>query len=143
MVLGGLTIPHELGLEGHSDADVLVHALCDALLGAAALGDVGEHFPDSDSKWKDADSMDLLSGVLSMLAEDGWKVGNIDCTIMAEAPRLAPHRDAMRENLAKRCGIDKGKVSVKATTVEGLGSIGRREGIAAHAVVMIHDDEKG
>lgn len=143
LVIGGVTIEHDKGLAGHSDADVLAHAVCDALLGAAALGDIGEHFPDTDPIWQGADSMELLSKVAGMLQENNWSIVNVDCTVIAQEPRLAPHRDAMRTNLAKSCGMDKSRVSVKATTAEGAGSVGRKESMAAQAVVMIQDDVNG
>ncbi len=137
LVLGGVTVPYERGLEGHSDADVLVHAVCDAVLGALALGDLGVHFPDSDPRWKDADSRVLLRHVASLAEERGWHVGNLDATLIAQAPKLAPHVPAMRANLAAdlACGI--GEISVKATTTERLGFAGRGEGIAALATVLL------
>lgn len=137
LFLGGVEIPHPQGLEGHSDADVLMHAVCDALLGAAALGDIGTHFPDSDPKWEGASGTELLSAVVAKLAGEGWGVGNVDCTVLAEGPLIAPHSKAMRGNIAACCGTGAGSVSVKATTLEGLGFVGRREGIAAQAVVTI------
>lgn len=136
-MLGGVTIPHEVGLAGHSDADVLCHAVADAALGAGARGDIGGLFPDTDARWKDADSLDLLGRVNAELAAHGWRVVNSDATVIAEAPRLAPHIDAMRTNLAKALGCDASRVSVKATTVEGMGALGRGEGIAAMAVVTV------
>ena len=137
LVLGGVTVPYERGLEGHSDADVLVHAVCDAVLGALALGDLGVHFPDSDPRWKDVDSRVLLRHVASLAKERGWHVGNLDATLIAQAPRLAPHVPTMRANLAAdlACGI--GEISVKATTTERLGFAGRGEGIAALATVLL------
>ena len=137
LILGGVRIPHATGLLGHSDADVLTHAIMDALLGAVADGDIGRHFPDTDPRWKDADSLDLLRQVTARLASLGWQVGNVDATVLAEAPRLAPHIDRMRTRLAAALGVADGAVSVKATTVEGLGAIGRREGISAMAVATV------
>lgn len=136
-IIGGVDIPHETGLLGHSDADVLTHAVMDALLGAAALGDIGKLFPDSDPAYAGADSIALLKNVGERLAGQGWKVGNIDATVIAQAPRLAPHIDAMRENLARALGIEAGQVNVKATTEERLGFTGAKEGIAAHAVCLL------
>lgn len=137
LVLGGVRIPHSLGLLGHSDADVLVHALMDALLGAAALGDIGLHFPDTDPAYKGADSMRLLEQVARLLAGRHYAIANIDATVIAEAPKLRPHIDAMRANLARVLQIHPDTVSVKATTVEGMGALGRKEGIAALASVLI------
>lgn len=137
LVLGGVTIPHALGLLGHSDADVLAHAIMDALLGAVAQGDIGRHFPDTDPRWKDADSLQLLHQVTELLAALGWRIGNVDATVMAEAPKLAPHIPAMRQRLAQAMRITEGEVSVKATTLEGLGPLGQREGIAAMAVASV------
>ena len=132
LVLGGVDIPYERGLDGHSDADVLLHAVCDAILGALALGDIGMHFPDTDPRWKDADSRVLLRHVAALAADEGWRVGNLDVTVIAQAPKLAPHVPAMRANLAADLACDVGAVSVKATTTERLGFTGRGEGIAAH-----------
>lgn len=137
LILGGVEIPHEKGLLGHSDADVLAHAVMDALLGAAALGDIGKHFPDNDEKYKDADSIELLKEVCRILCENGYKIGNIDSTILCQSPKLAPHIDSMRKNLAEACGIDISLVSVKATTEEKLGFTGDGSGIAVHAVCLI------
>ncbi len=137
LVVGGVDIPHDRGLEGHSDADVLAHALMDALLGAVADGDIGHHFPPSDARWKDADSMALLQQVAGRLRTAGWGIVNTDATVLAEAPRLAPFIAAMRQNLARAMSIDVQAVSVKATTVEGMGAIGRREGISAMAVATV------
>lgn len=137
LILGGVEIPYEKGLLGHSDADVLVHAVADALLGAAALGDIGRHFPDSDPKYKNADSLILLSEVCRLLADKGYKVINIDSTVIAQAPKLMPYVEQMRANLAGACGIEAGQVSVKATTEEKLGFTGSGEGIAAHAVCLL------
>ncbi len=139
LVLGGVLIAHPLGLLGYSDADVLCHAVADALLGAVADGDIGQHFPDTDSAWKDADSLDLLGRVAQRLRGRGATIVNTDATVMAEAPRLAPHVPAMRERLARAMGIDVGQVSVKATTFERMGALGRGEGIAVLAVAMVED----
>jgi len=138
LVLGGVTIPHPKGLLGHSDADVLIHAVMDALLGAAALGDLGAHFPPSDPKWKGADSRELLRQVGALLQKAGWQPGNIDATVLAEQPKLAPHIPAMRAHLAQDLGLPLDAVSVKATTTEKLGFVGREEGMAAEAAVLIH-----
>ena len=137
LIIGGVEIPHTLGLLGHSDADVLLHAVCDALLGAAALGDIGKHFPDSDPAYKGIDSTLLLKYCGKLLAEQGYAVGNIDATVIAQKPKLAPHISAMRENIASCLGIGMDQVNVKATTEERLGFSGREEGIASHAVVII------
>ena len=137
LILGGVEVPFERGLLGHSDADVLTHAVMDALLGAAALGDIGKLFPDSDPAYEGADSLALLERVARALNENGYKIGNVDATVLAQRPRLAPHIPAMREKLAAAMGADPGRVSVKATTEEGLGFTGAGEGIAAHAVALI------
>jgi 2-C-methyl-D-erythritol 2,4-cyclodiphosphate synthase len=137
LVLGGVEILHAQGLLGHSDADVLTHALMDALLGAVADGDIGRHFPDKDPRWKDADSLDLLRQVVARVRDLGWQVGNVDVTVLAEAPRLAPYVARMCERLAAAMNVATGQVSVKATTVEGMGAIGRREGISAMAVATV------
>ena len=137
LILGGVDIPYERGLLGHSDADVLAHAVMDALLGAAALGDIGQHFPDSDPAYSGADSLELLGAVKGLLKEAGYTVGNVDATVLAQAPKLAPHIPRMRANLARAMGVDVGQVSVKATTEEGLGFTGQKEGIAAHAVALL------
>ena len=137
LILGGVEIPWEKGLLGHSDADVLTHAVMDALLGAAALGDIGQHFPDRDPKYAGINSLLLLDKVAKLLKENGWQVGNIDATVIAQRPKLAPHLPQMRQNLAERLGIDVGQVSIKATTEEGLGFTGRGEGMAAHAVCLL------
>ena len=136
-VIGGVHIPYERGLLGHSDADVLLHAICDALLGAAALGDIGKHFPDSDARYKGIDSRTLLKHVAALIKLRGWKVGNIDATIIAQMPRMAPHIAAMVKNIADDLGVDAGQVNVKATTTEELGFTGRGEGIAAEAVCLL------
>ena len=140
LVLGGVVVPHERGLDGHSDADVLLHAVCDAILGALALPDVGVQFPDTDPRWKDADSRVLLRHVASLASAQGWRVGNLDVTVIAQAPKLAPHVLAMRANLAADLSSDIGTVSVKATTTERLGFAGRGEGIAALATVLLVRD---
>ena len=138
LVLGGVKIPDaEHGLAGHSDADVLTHAVIDALLGAAGLGDIGLHFPDTDERWRDADSIDLLRAVRGMLADAGFTPSNVDATAACEAPRLAPWRDAMRERLAEALGLEPAAVNVKFTTGEGMGFVGRGEGVAAMAVATI------
>lgn len=137
LIIGGVDIPYEKGLLGHSDADVLTHAVMDALLGAAALGDIGKHFPDNDESYKNADSLVLCAKVAELLFGASYRVVNIDATIIAQAPKLAPHIDKMRENLAHALGVDKGLVSIKATTEEGLGFTGEKSGIAAHAVCLI------
>jgi 2-C-methyl-D-erythritol 4-phosphate cytidylyltransferase/2-C-methyl-D-erythritol 2,4-cyclodiphosphate synthase len=137
LVLGGVVVPHERGLLGHSDADVAVHALMDALLGAIAAGDIGQHFPDTDSAWKDADSIRLLEAVAAILGGRGWRIVNTDLTILCEKPKLAPHIPEMRRRMAEAMGVAMDAVSVKATTVEGMGAIGRREGIAAQAVATV------
>ena len=139
LILGGVEIPYEKGLLGHSDADVLTHALMDALLGAAALGDIGGLFPDNDPKYEGADSVGLLREVRRVLSENGWRVGNVDCTVIAQRPKLAPHIPQMRRNLADAMGVDLNCVSVKATTEEGLGFSGEGLGIAAHAVVLLEE----
>ena len=136
-IIGGVEIPYERGLLGHSDADVLLHAICDALLGAAALGDIGKHFPDSDARYKGIDSRTLLKHVAALINERGWKVGNIDATIIAQMPRMAPHIPAMVKNIATDLGVEAGQVNVKATTTETLGFTGRGEGIAAEAVCLL------
>jgi 2-C-methyl-D-erythritol 2,4-cyclodiphosphate synthase len=137
LVIGGVEIAHEKGLLGHSDADVLLHAICDALLGAAALGDIGRHFPDSDPRYKGIDSRELLRRVAGLVREEGLVPENVDATIIAEAPRMAPHVPAMVANIAADLGIDEARVNVKATTTERLGFTGRGEGIAAQAVCLL------
>ena len=136
-IIGGVEIPYEKGLLGPSDADVLLHAVSDALLGAAALGDIGGMFPDTDDAFLGADSLVLLEQVVHRLKENGYRVGNIDATIIAQAPKMAPHIPAMRENIANACGVELGAVNVKATTEEHLGFTGRKEGVSAHAVALI------
>lgn len=137
LVLGGVTIPHELGLAGHSDADAVIHAVVDALLGAAALGDIGQHFPSSDLRWKDQPGAVFLTYTLDLLCQHGWQISNIDATIIAERPRMGPHIPAMRAHLAEHLRLEIGQVSVKATTTDGLGFTGRREGIACQAVALL------
>ena len=137
LIIGGVTIPHPRGLEGHSDADVLLHAICDALIGAAALGDIGKHFPDSDPQYKGVDSRKLLRATSALLKKNGWRVANLDATIIAQEPRMAPHIAAMVANIAADIGVASGDVNVKAKTTEKLGFTGRGEGIAAEAVVLI------
>ncbi|HKY61071.1 MAG TPA: 2-C-methyl-D-erythritol 2,4-cyclodiphosphate synthase [Gemmatimonadota bacterium] len=137
LVLGGVEIDHPRGLAGHSDADVLCHAIADAILGAAALGDIGHHFPPDDPRWKDADSRDVLRLVAVRLREAGWEIANVDATVLAEAPRIGPYADRMRSEIAAALSIRAGEVGVKATTMEGLGPIGRGEGIAALAVATV------
>jgi 2-C-methyl-D-erythritol 2,4-cyclodiphosphate synthase len=137
VVLGGVTIPHSQGLEAHSDGDVLIHAICDALLGAVAAGDIGHHFPDTDPANAGVNSRVLLTRVLELVRDKGWKLANLDSTIIAQAPRMAPHILAMRTRLAADFNVEVGRINVKATTTEQLGFIGRGEGIAAHAVVLL------
>lgn len=139
LIVGGVEIPHEKGLLGHSDADVLLHAICDALLGAAALGDLGQHFPDSDPRYKGIDSLKLLQHVGTLLQEKGFRPHNIDTVIIAEAPKMAPHRPKMCENIAQALSMPIDKVSVKATTEEGLGFTGKKEGMAAWASVTLDE----
>lgn len=136
-IIGGVDIPHEKGLLGHSDADVLLHAVSDAILGAAAMGDIGCLFPDNDPKFEGADSLKLLEEVVRVIKEKGYVIGNVDATVIAQRPKLKPHTLKMRENIAKACGIDVDSVSVKATTEEKLGFTGSEEGISAHSVVLI------
>lgn len=136
-IIGGVDIPHEKGLDGHSDADVLLHAICDALLGAAGLGDIGQHFPDSDEKYKGMDSRHLLRHVICLLRNRHFSILNIDATVIAEAPRLASHIPQMRANLSEDCDLPQDMINVKATTTEKLGFVGREEGIAAEAVCLI------
>ena len=137
LILGGVDVPHELGLVGHSDADVLTHAVMDALLGAAGLGDIGTHFPDTDATYEGASSLALLERVVQLLTSNGWQVGNVDATLVAQRPRLASYLPAMRENLARCMDILPSRVNVKATTEEGLGFTGTGQGMAAHAVCLI------
>ncbi len=137
LILGGVKIPYELGLDGHSDADVLLHAVSDALLGAAGLGDIGRHFPDTDPQYKGADSLKLLEAVAKKITAAGYRVGNVDVTMIAQKPKLASHIGIMRENIAKAIGIEAGRVNVKATTEEHLGFTGTGEGMACHAVCLL------
>lgn len=139
LILGGIDIPHEKGLLGHSDADVLVHAIMDALLGAAALGDIGKHFPDTDPDYSGADSMKLFERVCEIIREKGYEISNIDSTICAQAPKLSPYIEAMREKIAQSAGLDVSRISVKATTEEKLGFTGEKLGISATAVALIYD----
>jgi len=138
LIIGGVDIPNEKGLDGHSDADVLLHALCDALLGAGALGDIGRHFPDTDSRYKNADSRMLLREVSRLVQEAGYRILNIDATIIAQAPKMAPHIPSMVNNIAADLGLSHGQVNIKATSTEGLGFTGRAEGIAAEAIVLLN-----
>lgn len=138
LIIGGVDIPYEKGLLGHSDADVLVHAVMDSMLGAAALGDIGKHFPDNDISYKNADSIELLKKVSDIIKQKGYNLGNIDSTVLCQSPKLAGYIDKMRENIAFACGIDIEAVSVKATTEEQLGFTGKGEGIAAHAVCLLY-----
>lgn len=140
LIVGGVDIPYEFGLLGHSDADVLLHAISDAILGAAALGDIGGMFPDTDDKWKGADSLVLLEAVVKRVNDEGYFIENIDSTLIAQQPKMKPHILSMRENIAKACGIDVSQVSVKVTTEEQLGFTGRKEGISAHAVVLLNNE---
>lgn len=142
LILGGVEIPYELGLLGHSDADVLLHGIKDALLGAAALGDIGKHFPDTEAEYKGASSIKLLKHVGRLLREEGYEINNIDGTIIAEKPKMAPYIPQMRKNIAEALGIDEGQINVKATTTEGLGFEGRKEGIASMAIASIKKIEK-
>ncbi|HWT22452.1 MAG TPA: 2-C-methyl-D-erythritol 2,4-cyclodiphosphate synthase [Solirubrobacteraceae bacterium] len=137
LILGGVDIPHEEGLTGHSDADVLTHAIIDALLGAAGLGDIGQHFPDTDPRYAGADSMEMLRTVVAFLEQNGFTIEHVDSTVMMERPRLAPYRDAMREGIARALGVALSAVNVKATTGEKLGFVGRSEGVAAMAVATL------
>lgn len=139
LIVGGVEIPGELGLDGHSDADVLTHAIIDALLGAAGLGDIGEHFPDTDERWRGADSIALLRSVIETLAHRGLAVVNVDCTLVMQAPKLAPHKQAIRARLAGALGVEQRDVNVKATTGEGIGFVGRGEGVAAMAVAVVRE----
>lgn len=137
IIVGGVTIPHTQALIAHSDGDVLLHAICDALLGAMSLGDIGHHFPDTDNRWKDADSRDLLRGVAAIMQREGFELGNIDSTLIAQAPKFAPHIIEMRSNIAEDMEVTVDQISVKATTTETLGFTGRGEGIAAQAIVLL------
>jgi len=137
MIIGGVSIPYELGLDGHSDADVLLHAIMDAMLGAAALGDIGKHFPDTDPAYKGVSSMKLLEKVRDLVEEEGYFVGNIDATIIAQKPKMRPYIDEMRQNVAKALGVDLSCINIKATTEEGLGFTGKMEGISSQAICML------
>ena len=137
LVLGGVAVPHDRGLAGHSDGDVVAHAVMDALLGAAALGDIGTHFPPDDPRYRDADSLSLLAEATQLLRESGWQAANLDATIVAERPRLEPHIEEMRNRVSAALGLETGQVSMKATTTDGLGFTGKEEGMAAHAVAAI------
>jgi 2-C-methyl-D-erythritol 2,4-cyclodiphosphate synthase len=139
LILGGVTIPHHQGPIGHSDADVLIHAICDACLGAAGLGDIGKHFPDTADEYENIDSRILLRDIKDKVAKEGWVVANLDCTIIAQAPKMAPHLEQMRANLADDLGINTDQLNIKATTTEHLGYAGREEGIACHAVVLLNN----
>ena len=140
LIIGGVNIPHTLGLLGHSDADVLLHAISDSLLGALALGDIGKHFPDTDPAYKGADSLKLLQAVYALVQEQGYTLGNVDATILAQRPKLAPHIPAMRQNIADALSVDVSRISIKATTEEGLGFTGEQLGIAAHAVCLLNKE---
>ena len=142
LILGGVAIPYDRGLDGHSDADVLLHAICDALLGAAGLGDLGHHFPDTDPELEGVSSIELLTRVGGMVRDAGFELKNVDSTVVAQAPKLAPHIQSMTANIAKALEVSPGQVSVKATTTEGMGFTGRGEGIAAYAVVALKEKEK-
>ena len=137
LIIGGVDIPYEKGLLGHSDADVLIHAVMDSILGALALGDIGKHFPDTDEKYKGADSMKLLEFVYNLINEKGYNIGNIDCTIIAQSPKMAPHIQNMRENIAKTLNTSIENINVKATTEEGLGFTGSKEGISAQSICLL------
>lgn len=137
LIIGGVNVPHEKGLLGHSDADVLIHAVMDSILGALALGDIGKHFPDTDEKYKGADSMKLLEFVYNLINEKGYGIGNIDCTIIVQSPKMAPHIQNMRENIAKALNTSIENINVKATTEEGLGFTGAKEGIAAQSICLL------
>ncbi|MGB5986855.1 MAG: 2-C-methyl-D-erythritol 2,4-cyclodiphosphate synthase [Desulfobacterales bacterium] len=137
LVLGGVTIPHTHGLLGHSDADVLTHAIMDALLGAAGLGDIGRHFPDSDERYRGISSLDLLRRVYELITQKGFRPVNLDATLMAQAPRIVPHASAMQHNIARILGLDPQRINIKATTTEGLGFVGRKEGMAAQCAALL------
>lgn len=143
VTLGGVRIPHERGVIAHSDGDVVLHALCDALLGAMALGDIGEHFPDSDPRWKGADSRRFLRHCAQLVREHGWRFVNADLTLLAQAPRIGPYRASMRQHIADDLDTRLDRINIKATTTEGLGALGRREGIACHAVVLLAHGDNG
>lgn len=137
LIIGGVNIPHEKGLLGHSDADVLTHALIDSIFGALAVGDLGKHFPDTDPKYKGVDSLKLLKYAFKLMDEMGYKIGNLDCTIIAQAPKMAPHLDKMRKNFADILNTDLSNINIKATTEEGLGFTGNREGISSQAICLL------
>jgi 2-C-methyl-D-erythritol 2,4-cyclodiphosphate synthase len=137
LVIGGVQLPAERGLEGHSDADVLAHALIDALLGAAGLGDIGERYPDSEERWRDADSIELLKSVAQSVTAEGLQIVNVDCTVVIETPKLAPHREAIRARLASALALERGRVNIKASSGEGIGFVGRGEGVAALAIASL------
>ncbi len=139
LILGGVHIPHEAGLSGHSDADVLIHAIVDALLGAAGLGDIGSHFPDSEARFKDANSREFLKHVAQLLSDSGFSISNLDATVVAEAPRLSPYVSSMKQNLSDELGMDADRINIKATTNERMGFVGRQEGIAAYAIVSLNE----
>lgn len=143
LILGGVEIPHEKGLLGHSDADVLLHAVMDSILGALALGDIGKHFPDTDEKYKGADSMKLLEHVYNLISEKGYAIGNLDATIIAQAPKMAPHVSKMRENIARVLNTDISNINVKATTEEGLGFTGNKEGISSQSICLLINIDNG
>ncbi len=143
LILGGVEIPHEKGLLGHSDADVLLHAIMDSILGALALGDIGKHFPDTDEKYKGADSMKLLEHVYNLISEKGYAIGNLDATIIAQAPKMAPHISKMRENIARVLNTDISNINVKATTEEGLGFTGNKEGISSQSICLLINIDNG
>lgn len=142
LILGGVTIPHSNGLLGHSDADVLLHAICDAVIGALGKGDIGQHFPDTDAAFAGVNSRELLVQVVQMMLQDGYQVGNIDATVVAQAPKLMAHLPRMRANIADDCGCAPEQINIKATTTETLGFVGREEGIAAHAVVLLEKNDR-
>ncbi|MDB0438621.1 2-C-methyl-D-erythritol 2,4-cyclodiphosphate synthase [Clostridioides difficile] len=137
LIIGGVEIPHDKGLLGHSDADVLIHAIMDSILGALALGDIGKHFPDTDEKYKGIDSMKLLEHVYNLITSKGYKIGNIDSTIIAQSPKMAPHIESMRKNIAKALNTDTGNINIKATTEEGLGFTGAKQGIASQSICLL------
>lgn len=137
LIIGGVEIPHDKGLLGHSDADVLIHAIMDSILGALALGDIGKHFPDTDEKYKGIDSMKLLEHVYNLITSKGYKIGNIDSTIIAQSPKMAPHIESMRKNIAKALNTDIGNINIKATTEEGLGFTGAKQGIASQSICLL------
>lgn len=142
LILAGVTVPFDFGLAGHSDADVIAHAVIDAVLGAAAAGDIGDHFPDNDSKWENARSLDLLAEAIAIVRGSGYRVSNVDVTVLLEEPRLGPYKKSMRQELANALGLGVDRVSVKAKTAEGLGFIGRKDGIAAQAIALVEEDEE-